>query len=68
MLSYDELLAAKTQFVAVRDEAQMVEALGMEYTNPAALLLAMAELGLTLCDRYERDALSRPNYPLHPAA
>ena len=65
MLSYDELLAAKAQFAGVRDEARMVEALGLEYTAPVALLLAMAELGLTLCDRYERDALSHPNYPLN---
>lgn len=65
MLTYDQLLAAKKEFAAVKQEAEMYEQLGVVYENPLPLLKAMAEIGLTLCDRYEHDALSRPNYPLN---
>lgn len=64
MLTYDEIVKARTEFAGVKEDVARAEALGLEYQNPLTLLKAMAELGLTLCDRYERDALSRPNYPL----
>lgn len=67
MLNYDELNAAKQQFRGVLEDATMFGELGVLYDDDHGILIEAMKLALMLCDRYERDALSRPNHPLRPA-